>query len=52
MDSVQLLKKQENTYSIDEAMQTLFYELDAALDDFENDRVISEEEMWEELDAI
>lgn len=52
MDSVQLLKKRENTDSIDEVMQTLFCKLDAALDDFENDRVISEEEMWEELDAI
>lgn len=52
MDAVQVLKKQENTYTIDDAMQVLFPKLDEALDDFENGRVISEEEMWAELDTI
>lgn len=52
MDAVQVLRKQENTYTIDDAMQVLFSKLDEALDDFENGRVISEEEMWAELDDI
>ena len=52
MDTVKVMNKQENTYTIDDAMQVLFSKLDEALDDFENGRVISEEEMWAELDAI
>lgn len=35
-----------------DAMQTLFSKLDEAIDDMENGRVILEEEMWAELDAI
>ena len=52
MEAVQMLDKQENTYTIDDAMRVLFSKLDEGLDDFENGRVISEEEMWAELDAI
>ena len=39
-------------YIIDNAMQVLFSKLDEGLADFENGRVISEEQMWEELDSI
>ena len=52
MDAVKVMNKQENTYTINDAMQVIFSELDVALDDFENGRVISEDEMWAELDAI
>ena len=52
MDAVKVMNKQENTYTINDAMQVIFSKLDEALDDFENGRVISEEEMWAELDAI
>lgn len=52
MEAVQVLNKQENTYTIDDAVKVLFSKLDEGLDDFENGRVISEEEMWAELDAI
>lgn len=52
MEAAQVQNKQENTYTIDDAMQVLFSKLDEGLDDFENGRVISEEEMWAELDAI
>lgn len=41
-------KKFENT----DEMQVLFNMLDEAIDDLENGRVISEEEMWKELDVI
>lgn len=34
------------------AMDTLFSKLDESIDDIENGRVISEEEMWAELDAV
>jgi len=49
MEAVQVTK---NAYTIDDAMNALFSKLDEAIDDMENGRVISEEEMWAELDAI
>lgn len=52
MEAVKVMNKQENTYTINDAMQVIFSKLDVALDDFENGRVISEDEMWAELDAI
>lgn len=52
MDTVKVVNKQENAYTINDAMQVIFSKLDVALDDFENGRVISEDEMWAELDAI
>ena len=52
MDAVKVMNKQENAYTINDAMQVIFSKLDEALDDFENGRVISEEELWAELDAI
>ena len=52
MDAVKVMNKQENTYTINDAMQVIFSKLDVALDDFENGRVISEDEMWAELNAI
>ena len=52
MDAVKVMNKQENTYTINDAMQVIFSKLDVALDDFENGRVNSEDEMWAELDAI
>lgn len=52
MDTVKVVNKQENAYTINDAMQVIFSKLDDALDDYENGRVISEDEMWAELDAI
>ncbi len=49
MEAIQVTK---NTQTIDDAMDALFSKLDDAIDDVENGRVISEEEMWTELDAI
>ena len=39
-------------YMKDFSMGVLFSKLDEAIDDMENGRVISEEELWAELDAI
>jgi len=33
-------------------IQQIFSALDEAIDDLENGRIISEEEMWKELDSI
>lgn len=42
----------KKTYNLGSEMQLLFSVLDAAIYNMENGRVISEEEMWVELDAI
>ena len=52
MATAKVIKQQEDTYSIENAMNILYSKLDEAIDDLENGRVISEEEMWAELDAI
>lgn len=49
MEATQVTK---SGYTINDAMDVLFSKLDEAIDDMENGRVISEEEMWAELDAI
>ena len=42
----------EDINSSDCNIQMIFSVLDEAIDDLENGRVISEEEMWKELEAI
>lgn len=44
------IRKQDELYSIENAENVLCDKLDEAIDDIENGRVISEEEMWVELD--
>ena len=46
------IRKQDELYSIENAMNALCDKLDEAIDDIENGRVISEEEMWAELNTI
>ncbi|MGN0406957.1 MAG: hypothetical protein ACI4EJ_01740 [Bacteroides sp.] len=56
MEVVQIITNHEETYTIDDSINdsinVLFSKLDEAIDDLENGRVISEEEMWRELDYI
>lgn len=52
MDAIQTVTTQEKSYTINDAMNVLFSKLDEAIDDMENGRVVSEEELWTELDAI
>ena len=49
---VEAIQVTKNAYTINDATDVLFSKLDEAIDDMENGRVISEEEMWAELDAI
>lgn len=49
MEVIQITK---NAYTVNDAMSILFSKLDEAIDDMENGQVISEEEMWAELDAV
>ena len=52
METIRSINHQDMANTLDDAMQVLFSKLDDALDDVENGRVISEEELWKELDAI
>ena len=52
MEAVRSISNHDAANTLDDAMQILFSKLDEAIDDVENGRVISEEELWEELDAI
>lgn len=42
----------KNAYPINDTMDVLLSKLDEAIDDMEAGRVISEEELWEEIDAV
>lgn len=43
---------QDASYTINDAMNELFSKLDEAIDDMEAGRVLTEEELWAEIDAI
>ena len=49
METIQVTK---NAYPINDAMNVLFSKLDESIDDMEAGRVISEEELWVEIDAV
>lgn len=49
METIQVTK---NAYPINNTMNVLFSNLDEAIDDMENGKVISEEELWAEIDAV
>ncbi len=49
MDLVQAIDTRSTSYSADYVMNILFERLDEALEDYENGRVISEEQMLKEL---
>lgn len=41
-----------DSYTINDAMNVLLSKLDEAIDDLENGRILTEEELWEEIDNI
>ena len=52
MEVMQNMKNRNNNGTLDDAMAVILSKLDDAIDDVENGRVISEEELWAEIDAI
>ena len=52
MEAMQSIKSQNISGTLDDAMAVIRSKLDDAIDDVENGRVISEEELWAEIDAI
>ncbi len=49
MEAIQVEK---NAYPMNDAMNVLFSKLNEAIDDMEAGRVILEEELWVEIDAV
>lgn len=52
MENAKENKRQKETYSTQNAINALFAKLDEAIDDIENGRVITEDEMWAEFEKI
>lgn len=52
MEAAQSVNGKNISDTLDDAMAVIFSKLDDAIDDVENGRVISEEELWAEIDAI
>lgn len=52
MALAEAVKTNENSYTVESAMNVLLSKLDEALDDVEHGRVLDEDELWTEIDAI
>lgn len=52
MEAVQDMKSQNLLGTLEDAVAVVFSKLDDAIDDMENGRVITEEELWAEIEAI
>ena len=50
--AVTLETNTKNSYDVKDAMSILFGKLDEAIDDIENGRTLSSEEMWKEIDEM
>lgn len=52
MEAKNLTNMQDSSYAINGAIGVLLSQLDEAIDDMENGRVLSEEELWSEIDTL
>lgn len=52
MALAQAIKTEQNAYTVENAMNALLSKLDEALDDVEQGRVIDEQDLWDEIDAV
>lgn len=52
MAPMEAVKSHEISNDVNAAMEILFSKLDEAIDDMENGRVLTEEELWAEIDTI
>lgn len=46
------IETETDSNTITDAMNVLLSKLDEAIDDLENGHILSEEELWEEIDSI
>ena len=52
MALAEAIKTRENSYTVENAMDALLSKLDEAIDDVEHGRVLEENDLWAEIDAI
>ncbi len=52
MALAEAVKTSKDSYTVENAMDALLSKLDEALDDVEHGRVLDEDELWVEIDAI
>lgn len=52
VESTTIENNSKISYDVKNAMNVLFDKLDEAIDDIENGRTLSSEEMWKEIDEI
>lgn len=52
MALAEAIKTKENSYTVENAMNALLSKLDEAIDDVEHGRVLDENDLWAEIDAI
>lgn len=52
MTLAEAVKTNENSYTVENAMDALLSKLDEALDDVEHGRVLDEDKLWAEIDAV
>lgn len=52
METTNIMDRQNASLTMDDAVNVLFSKLDEAIDDMENGRVLTEEELWAEIDLI
>lgn len=52
MELAEAVKTEQNSYTVENAMNALLSRLDEALDDVEQGRVLDEVDLWTEIDAI
>ena len=52
MALAEVIKTSEDSYTVENAMNALLSRLDEAIDDVEYGRVLDENDLWAEIDAI
>ena len=52
MGLAEAIKTNENSYTVENAMDALLSKLDEALDDVEHGWVLDEAELWAEIDSL
>lgn len=52
MALAEAVKTNENSYTVENAMDALLSKLDEALDDVEHGRALDEDKLWTEIDAV
>ena len=52
MDVIKTVENEAKTFSLEDAAKSFLTRIDEGLDDFENGRIVSSEDLWDEVDKI